>query len=98
MKSISLIALAVAFGLVTGCATAEAPPEPPSGRGISISLPLDAYAQAPEEQERADRAQAALERDCLSRFGLTWPGPGETALLAGGRRAADLRPVPAVAG
>jgi hypothetical protein len=88
MRSAWLIGLAAVFGMVTGCAAATQPHEhgihlPPSGRGMSIALPLDAYSPTPEEQERADRAQAALERDCLSRFGLTWSGPDEATPLQG---------------
>ncbi|MET8748230.1 hypothetical protein [Streptomyces sp. NPDC004728] len=52
-------------------------------------MPLDAYTLSPEAQERSDRAQAALEQDCLHRFGLRWPGPDERALLAGKRLSAS---------
>lgn len=51
------------------------------------SLPLDAYVPSPEEQARSDRAQVALGRACLARYGLRWEGPGETALETGRRMA-----------
>ncbi|CAL9362026.1 hypothetical protein SUDANB15_00674 [Streptomyces sp. enrichment culture] len=60
-------------------------PLPPTEPGIG--LPLDAYETSPEEQGRSDRAQAALERACLARFGLRWEGPGRTALETGRRMA-----------
>ncbi|MER6105096.1 hypothetical protein ABT115_22940 [Streptomyces sp. NPDC001832] len=49
------------------------------------SLPLDLYAPSPKEQARSDRAQEALERACLARYGLRWNGPGKTALETGRR-------------
>lgn len=61
----------------------EVPDLPPPGAATSIVLPLDDYVISPEEQERADRAQAALEVSCLSRFGLTWSGPADSDLLVG---------------
>ncbi|GGV73173.1 hypothetical protein GCM10010294_34980 [Streptomyces griseoloalbus] len=69
----------------TGSTRPSLAPLPPPEPGIS--LPLDSYVPSPEEQGRSDRAQAALERACLARFGLRWEGPGRTALETGRRMA-----------
>ncbi|OJF10570.1 hypothetical protein BG844_31320 [Couchioplanes caeruleus subsp. caeruleus] len=52
---------------------------------------MDGYRPSPDEQARSDRAQATLERACLTRFGLRWEGPGESALDFGSRSIASER-------
>ncbi|MFI6284335.1 hypothetical protein ACIBCM_06165 [Streptomyces sp. NPDC051018] len=66
-----------------GSAPATLAPAPPTRPGNA--LPLDAYLPSPEEQARSDRAQATLERACLTRYGLRWEGPDALALETGGR-------------
>ncbi|MFJ9214318.1 hypothetical protein [Streptomyces sp. NPDC102264] len=65
------------------------PPVPPPRPGTA--LPLDRYRLSPDEQARSDRAQATLERACLTRFGLRWEGPGESALEIGPRSISSER-------
>ncbi|MGW0791211.1 hypothetical protein ACWD04_23950 [Streptomyces sp. NPDC002911] len=55
------------------------------------ALPLDGYRLSPDEQARSDRAQATLERSCVTGFGLRWEGPEESALEFGSRSIASER-------
>jgi hypothetical protein len=95
MRRIEWAVLAVLLtSCVAGCAArpepARAPAEAPPPEPGTV-LPLDGYRSSPEEQERSDRAQLALERRCLDRFGLQWVGPGQQVLQAGRRIAESTR-------
>jgi hypothetical protein len=76
------LGLAAAVATIGACTTAPAVAqsgEPPIGAiptvrsGAEIVLPLDVYLLTGKQQETLDAAVTAIGRDCLKRFGLSWP-------------------------
>jgi hypothetical protein len=81
-----------ATGCTGGSAETGAPLRlPPENQVSSAALPLDEYSPTPAEQKRSDHAQAALERACVTGFGVRWAGPSETDLTVGSAMIAARR-------
>lgn len=101
------LGLAAAAATIGACTTAPAVAqsgEPPVGAiptvhsGAEIVLPLDAYLLTGKQQEKLEKAVNVIGRDCLKRFGLSWP-VNQPAAVDGAprndRRYAIIDPVPA---
>jgi hypothetical protein len=83
------LGLAAAVATIGACTTAPAVAqsgEPPIGAiptirsGADIVLPLDVYLLTGQQQEKLETAVTTIGRDCLKRFGLSWPANRPTAV------------------
>lgn len=90
------LGLAAAVAAIGACTTEPAGAqsgEPPIGvvpvvrSGADIALPLDAYLLTGGQQKKLDTAVTAIGRDCLKRFGLSWPANQPAALDTAPRNA-----------
>ena len=90
------LGLAAAVATIGACTTAPAVAqsgEPPIGAiptvrsGADIVLPLDTYLLTGKQQEKLDTAVTVIGRDCLKRFGLSWPANPPTAVDGSPRNA-----------
>ncbi|GIF21689.1 hypothetical protein BJ973_004866 [Actinoplanes tereljensis] len=81
---------ALTISLAAACTSGEAAAQssepaigavPTVDSGADIVLPLDAYLQTAEQQRTITAAVNIIGRDCMKKFGLTWPAsrPGSAA-------------------